>query len=90
MWWMIPSFGELGCDIPAETQMLLVEAKEDTVVPDGLSGPKKSRTFYILVLPLLEEQFRASFRGTVVNELELCVQGGWFSFHVLSLLAYFF
>ncbi|PON85233.1 Glycosyl hydrolase [Trema orientale] len=78
MWWMIPSFGGLGCDVPAETQMLLLEAREDTIVPDGNSEQKDSMTFYIPVLPLLEGKFRGSLQGTVVNKLELCVESRWF------------
>lgn len=58
-------------------------------VPDGISEPKNPRTFYILVLPLLDGQFRASWQGTVVNELELCIESGWFSCCIHAFLAYF-
>ncbi|GMN56877.1 hypothetical protein TIFTF001_027690 [Ficus carica] len=57
MWWMIPSFGESGCEVPQETQMLLLEAMEDsrTVPANGVSDQPKSspKTFYVLVLPSL-------------------------------------
>ncbi|PON72349.1 Glycosyl hydrolase [Parasponia andersonii] len=72
------SYGELGCDVRAETQMLLLEAREDTILSDGNSEQKDSMTFYILVLPLLEGKFRGSLQGTVVNKLELCVESGCF------------
>lgn len=76
MWWMIPSFGESGCEVPQETQMRLMEAMEDsrTVPANGVSDQTKKsspKTFYVLVLPLLDGQFRASLQGTVDNEPSL-------------------
>ncbi|XP_040367998.1 probable galactinol--sucrose galactosyltransferase 2 [Rosa chinensis] len=40
IWWMIPSFGDSGCDVPAETQMLLLEATQtssSSSIPDKRS-----------------------------------------------------
>lgn len=62
IWWMIPTFGSLGSEIPIETQMLLLE------VNGGQS--------YVLILPVLEGQFRATLQGNSANELEFCVESG--------------
>lgn len=91
MWWMIPSFGESGCDVPTETQMLLLEAREvseDSGAPDGISEPKNKETFYIVVLPVLDGSFRSTLQGTAVNELEFCAESGWFKLYKYP-LAYF-
>ncbi|XP_034697047.1 probable galactinol--sucrose galactosyltransferase 2 [Vitis riparia] len=66
LWWMIPRMGNSGQDIPIETQMLLLEAKEE---PDGPAS-------YILFLPVLDGEFRSSLQGNQSNELELCVESG--------------
>ncbi|KAK5846222.1 probable galactinol--sucrose galactosyltransferase 2 isoform X2 [Gossypium arboreum] len=61
IWWMIPCFGTSGGDIPAETQMLLLEVENK---------------FYVLILPVLDGQFRTSLQGTPDNELEFCIESG--------------
>lgn len=77
IWWMIPRVGKSGSEIPIETQMLLLEVKEESAVYDVDSARQSlDNTFYILLLPLLEGQFRASLLGTPANELELCVESG--------------
>ncbi|KAL1178451.1 hypothetical protein V6Z11_A03G098400 [Gossypium hirsutum] len=48
-------------DIPAETQMLLLEVENK---------------FYVLILPVLDGQFRTSLQGTPDNELEFCIESG--------------
>lgn len=53
-----------------------MEAMEDsrTVPANGVSDQTKKsspKTFYVLVLPLLDGQFRASLQGTVDNEPSL-------------------
>lgn len=63
IWWMIPTFGSLGSEIPIETQMLLLEVKAEN-------------DFYVLFLPVLEGQFRATLQGNSANELEFCVESG--------------
>lgn len=47
-WWMGPSFGSAAADVPAETQMLLLELEEGA---------------YALVLPLVHGGVRATVRG---------------------------
>ncbi|XP_010695995.2 probable galactinol--sucrose galactosyltransferase 2 isoform X2 [Beta vulgaris subsp. vulgaris] len=76
IWWMIPRVGNSGSEVPIETQMLLLEAKEESTLLDKVTGPSTDDTFYILVLPVLEGAFRASLQGTSTNELEFCVESG--------------
>ncbi|KAL0318609.1 UNVERIFIED_CONTAM: putative galactinol--sucrose galactosyltransferase 2 [Sesamum angustifolium] len=77
IWWMIPRFGSSGSDIPLETQLLLLEVREKSAVCDDISsGQSANNTFYVLLLPVLEGQFRATLQGTMANELEFCVESG--------------
>ncbi|PHT87317.1 hypothetical protein T459_09423 [Capsicum annuum] len=58
-----------------ENQMLLLEVKEESALSDRdtlpLSGEK---TFYVLLLPVLEGSFRATLHGARSNELQMCVE----------------
>ncbi|XP_060670613.1 probable galactinol--sucrose galactosyltransferase 2 [Ziziphus jujuba] len=65
---MIPCFGESGSEVPAETQMLLLEISEPTTT----AGER----FYLLLLPILDGQFRASLQGANENRLEFSVGSG--------------
>ncbi|ONI08183.1 hypothetical protein PRUPE_5G162400 [Prunus persica] len=76
LWWMIPSFGDSGCEVPAETQMLLLETREKSTVQNGLSEPTTENSLYILLLSVLDGPFRASLQGNTVNELEFCIESG--------------
>ncbi|XP_021749756.1 probable galactinol--sucrose galactosyltransferase 2 [Chenopodium quinoa] len=76
IWWMIPRVGHSGSEVPVETQMLLLEAKEESDLLDKETETNTDSTFYILVLPVLEGAFRASLQGTKTNELEFCVESG--------------
>ncbi|KAL8465657.1 hypothetical protein ACS0TY_034942 [Phlomoides rotata] len=71
VWWMIPTFGSLGSEVPIETQMLLLEVKAESAVIG-----RSENNFYVLVLPVLEGQFRATLQGNSANELEFCVESG--------------
>ena len=72
--------GSSGRDIPIETQMLLLEAKEE---PDGPAS-------YILFLPVLDGEFRSSLQGNPSNELELCIESGKISLHSASNVSFLF
>ncbi|XVF49744.1 hypothetical protein PTKIN_Ptkin04bG0038200 [Pterospermum kingtungense] len=77
IWWMIPRYGESGSEIPLETQMLLLEAREESAIDDGISSDSATEnTFYILFLPVLDGEFRTSLQGTPENELQFCVESG--------------
>lgn len=73
---MTPRFGNSGSEVPVETQMLLMEAKEGPDIDDE----SKESTGYILFLPLLDGEFRASLQGNSLDELEFCVESGNFVF----------
>ncbi|KAI9173769.1 hypothetical protein LWI28_006155 [Acer negundo] len=77
IWWMIPRVGKSGSEIPMETQMLLLEAREEFALHDEVSSDAAAEnTFYILLLPVLEGQFRTSLQGTPENELQFCIESG--------------
>eukprot|EP01018_Ginkgo_biloba_P036331 Gb_26673 [translate_table: standard] len=73
IWWMMPHMGRCGKDIPVESQLLLLEATQESALnqTNGEDG-----TFYILFLPVLDGQFRSSLQGNDLNELELCIESG--------------
>ncbi|KAK9021267.1 hypothetical protein V6N11_011265 [Hibiscus sabdariffa] len=75
IWWMIPGYGKSGSDVPLETQMLLLEIKQESAVEDdGSSDSDTENTFYVLFLPVLDGDFRTSLQGTPANELQFCVE----------------
>lgn len=67
LWWMIPRTGSSASDIPLETQMLLLEARQ---------GPTSSQSTCIIFLPVLDGNFRSSLQGNSSDELEFCVESG--------------
>ncbi|XP_017979161.1 PREDICTED: probable galactinol--sucrose galactosyltransferase 2 isoform X2 [Theobroma cacao] len=71
LWWMIPRVGSSGSDIPVETQMLLLEAKEGPTSDDA-----SDHSTYIIFLPVLDGKFRSSLQGNTSDELEFCVESG--------------
>lgn len=83
IWWMIPRFGGSASDIPMETQLLLLELREESAVEDGSHvGRSADNTSYVLFLPVLEGQFRATLHGSSANELEFCVESGEFTYYL--------
>ncbi|KAF9603072.1 hypothetical protein IFM89_033797 [Coptis chinensis] len=77
IWWMIPRFGKSASDVPMETQLLLLEAKECSAVHDEtLDTTTAENPFYILILPVLDGEFRTSLQGSSTNELHFCVESG--------------
>lgn len=68
IWWMTPRMGNSGSDVPAETQMLLLE------VTDGDAADVDA--FYIVMLPVLDGLFRSSLQGNSSDELEFCIESG--------------
>lgn len=74
---MIPRVGKSGSEIPMETQMLMLEATQDSALHDEHSSETSTgNTFYILLLPVLDGQFRTSLQGTSANELQFCIESG--------------
>ncbi|KAI8529105.1 hypothetical protein RHMOL_Rhmol12G0200200 [Rhododendron molle] len=77
IWWMIPRIGKSGSEIPMETQMLLLEVKEESVPSDEISFvPNTRNIFYILLLPTLDGPFRTTLQGTSSNELQFWIESG--------------
>lgn len=79
MWWMIPRIGKSGSEVPVETQMLLLKVAEESALNDESSADQDTdRSYYILILPVLDGSFRATLQGTSQNELQLCAESGQF------------
>lgn len=80
IWWMIPRVGKSASDVPMETQLLLVEAREESALKTDFSSDseetEEENTSYILFLPVLDGAFRATLQGTTLNELQFCVESG--------------
>ncbi|KAF0891670.1 hypothetical protein E2562_010888 [Oryza meyeriana var. granulata] len=76
IWWMIPTMGEDAAGVPAETQMLLLEARNEA----GAAG----NALYALMLPVLDGSFRASLQGSPENELQFCFESGRFILDLLD------
>ena len=68
---MIPRVGNSASDIPIETQMLLLEAKEDSSSNDSKGSPS-----YVIFMPTLDGEFRSSLQGNSADELEVCIESG--------------
>ncbi|KAK6153256.1 hypothetical protein DH2020_012895 [Rehmannia glutinosa] len=79
-WWMIPRFGKSASEIPVETQMLLLEAGEESTLSvendDTIEETGSQNKFYILVLAVLDGAFRTTLQGTPSNELHFCYESG--------------
>ncbi|XP_034673802.1 probable galactinol--sucrose galactosyltransferase 2 isoform X4 [Vitis riparia] len=74
---MIPRVGKSASEIPMETQMLLLEVREESALDDENSSDMTSEsTFYVLFLPVLDGPFRTSLQGTSENVLQFCVESG--------------
>lgn len=77
---MIPRVGRSARDVPMETQLLLLEAREESALEDEFSSdseePITDNTCYILFLPVLDGQFRATLQGTQSNKLQFCIESG--------------
>ncbi|PIN27053.1 Galactinol--sucrose galactosyltransferase [Handroanthus impetiginosus] len=80
IWWMIPRVGKSASEIPLETQMLLLEAEEESVLDilddEAAAEPVRENKFYVLILPVLDGAFRTTLQGTKSNELQFCYESG--------------
>ncbi|XP_010250976.1 PREDICTED: probable galactinol--sucrose galactosyltransferase 2 [Nelumbo nucifera] len=76
IWWMIPRVGKSGSDVPLETQMLLLEAREDSGLHDDETIKPTAENFFILILPVLDGQFRTCLQGNSNNQLQFCIESG--------------
>lgn len=70
LWWMTQRMGTNGRDMPLETQFMLLECPNDGTETDAPAS------VYVVFLPLLEGQFRASLQGNEHDELQICFESG--------------
>nr|CAB3484883.1 unnamed protein product [Digitaria exilis] len=71
IWWMVPATGAGAAAVPAETQMLLLEFRDEAG-----SAAAEGSAVYALMLPVLDGNFRASLQGSPENELQFCLESG--------------
>uniref|UniRef100_A0A0D9W0H1 galactinol--sucrose galactosyltransferase n=1 Tax=Leersia perrieri TaxID=77586 RepID=A0A0D9W0H1_9ORYZ len=69
LWWMTQRMGTSGRDVPLETQFMLLESRAGDENDGG-------EPVYVVMLPLLEGQFRAVLQGNDRDELQICVESG--------------
>jgi len=74
LWWMTQRVGTRAAELPNETQFLLLEIKDEAVT--DASGRCHESILYVVLLPLLDGSFRASFSGSAENDLLLTCQSG--------------
>uniref|UniRef100_A0A0E0LIE5 galactinol--sucrose galactosyltransferase n=1 Tax=Oryza punctata TaxID=4537 RepID=A0A0E0LIE5_ORYPU len=72
LWWMTQRMGSSGRDVPLETQFMLIEVPASATAGDGCAG----EPVYVVMLPLLEGQFRAALQGNDDDELQICIESG--------------
>jgi raffinose synthase len=72
LWWMTQRMGTSGSDVPLETQFIIIEVPAAAGSDDGDSG----EPVYVVMLPLLEGQFRTVLQGNDQDQLEICIESG--------------
>ncbi|CAL5066439.1 unnamed protein product [Urochloa decumbens] len=72
LWWMTQRMGDAGRDVPLETQFMLLEVPASAAAGDDSDGSPA----YLVMLPLLEGQFRSSLQGNDLDELQICIESG--------------
>ncbi|XP_062212783.1 probable galactinol--sucrose galactosyltransferase 2 [Phragmites australis] len=72
LWWMTQRMGTSGREVPLETQFMLLESRPGNNDADDDSG----EPVYLVMLPLLEGQFRAALQGNGRDELEITLESG--------------
>jgi len=70
LWWMTQRMGTSGRDVPLETQFIIIE------VPAAAGNGDSSEPVYVVMLPLLEGQFRTVLQGNDRDQLEICIESG--------------
>ncbi|KAF8731896.1 hypothetical protein HU200_015841 [Digitaria exilis] len=77
LWWMTQRMGSSGRDVPLETQFMLLEVPS---AGDGHDGGDDlaagDAPVYLVMLPLLEGQFRAALQGNEDDQLQICFESG--------------
>ncbi|KAF8690427.1 hypothetical protein HU200_040780 [Digitaria exilis] len=73
LWWMTQRMGSSGRDVPLETQFMLLEVPAGDEEDDPAAG---DAPVYLVMLPLLEGQFRAALQGNEDDQLQICFESG--------------
>lgn len=73
LWWMTQRMGTSGRDVPLETQFMLLESRPGGA---GAGDEDGGEPVYLVMLPLLEGQFRAALQGNERDELEITFESG--------------
>ncbi|XP_015694560.2 probable galactinol--sucrose galactosyltransferase 2 [Oryza brachyantha] len=73
LWWMTQRMGSSGRDVPLETQFMIIEVPASAGDNDDGGG---GEPVYVVMLPLLEGQFRAALQGNEHDELQICIESG--------------
>ncbi|CAL4945019.1 unnamed protein product [Urochloa decumbens] len=76
LWWMTQRMGTSGRDVPLETQFMLLESRPGTGAGAGDEEEDSGEAVYLVMLPLLEGQFRAALQGNERDELEITLESG--------------
>ncbi|CAL4936633.1 unnamed protein product [Urochloa decumbens] len=76
LWWMTQRMGTSGRDVPLETQFMLLESRPGTGGAAGEEEEDSGEAVYLVMLPLLEGQFRAALQGNERDELEITLESG--------------
>ncbi|KAK1681317.1 hypothetical protein QYE76_042165 [Lolium multiflorum] len=72
LWWMTQRMGNSGREVPLETQFIIIEVPVAAGNGDGDSG----EPVYVVMLPLLEGQFRTALQGNDQDQLQMCIDSG--------------
>ncbi|CAN6280870.1 unnamed protein product [Urochloa humidicola] len=76
LWWMTQRMGTSGRDVPLETQFMLLESRPATGGAGAGDEEDSGEAVYLVMLPLLEGQFRAALQGNERDELEITLESG--------------
>jgi raffinose synthase len=79
LWWMTQRMGNSGREVPLETQFIIIEVPVAAGNGDGDSG----EPVYVVMLPLLEGQFRTALQGNDQDQLQICIDSGILVFYFI-------
>lgn len=68
--------GNCGQDIPFETQFMIVEVRDGSHFGSSAGNGEDPPVLYVVLLPILEGDFRAVLQGNERNEMEICLESG--------------
>lgn len=74
LWWMTQRMGNSGREVPLETQFIIIEVP--VAAGDGDGDGDSGEPVYVVMLPLLEGQFRTALQGNDQDQLQICIDSG--------------